>query len=206
MNQLDVIILVAMGGFAVYGIFKGMVRLMLGFFSLALGILLAAWLGAPFAATFEGLIDNATVRRLLASAILFFSAVVGCAVLAWLVRKALKPVDLLWADRAAGGVAGVGLAILLAASAMVPLTALLPPESVLIRDSRLAPHVLAISSFLKGLVPKELRDRYEDARQRMRDAAEEALPGADKIREGIDALEERREAGEDDREPPPGGA
>lgn len=203
MNQLDVTILVAMGGFAVYGVFKGMVRLMLGFFSFALGILLAAWLGAPFAATFEGLIENDTLRSLLASAILFFAALLGCGLLGWFIHKILKPADLLWADRVAGGVAGAGLAVLLAASAMVPLTVILPPGNALIRNSRLAPHVLAISSFLKSLVPRELRERYEAARQRMQEAGEEALPGAEKVREGVEALKERRKAGDDEQGSPP---
>lgn len=198
MNQLDVAILVAMGGFAVYGVFKGMVRLILGFFSIALGILLAAWLGAPFATTFEGLIENETLRSLIASAILFFAALLGCGLLGWLIHKVLKPADLLWADRVAGGVAGMGLAIFLAASAMVPLTAILPPDTALIRTSRLAPHVLALSTFLKSLVPRELRERYEAARRRMHEAGEEAIPGAEKVRDGVETLKKRTKSAEDD--------
>jgi membrane protein required for colicin V production len=198
LNPLDVIILLAIGAFAIYGIFKGLIRLLIGFFSFSLGILLAAWLGAPFAATFEGLIGSPTLRLITAWVILFIAALAGCGILGRLIRRALKPADLLWADRLAGAVAGMALAVLMVASAMLPITAIVPAESSLLRESRLAPHVLALSSFLKALVPEELRHRYEVARERLRDGSEEAIPAAGEIRKGIETLKERRSAEKDD--------
>ena len=178
MNALDVAILIAIGGFALYGIWRGMIRLVLGFVAFALGIVLAAWFNAPLGARIGGWIESEAGRRLLAAALIFGATVIGFTLLAWLIRRMLEPAKLLWADRAAGAIAGAAMGVLLAAAAMVPLTALLPADSAIIRESKLAPHVLAISSYLKGLVPEEMKKRYEESRERLRQTGESALPRA----------------------------
>lgn len=194
MNALDVGILAIVLGFAIYGVFKGLVRLVLGFMSVALGIMVAAWLSAPFATTFEGLIDSPSGRRLAAAVVLFFATIIGCAVLAWLIRRALKPANLLWADRAAGALAGASMAVLLVASALVPLTALLPQESALIGESTLSPHIMTISSFLKRIVPDDLKKKYEAARERLKRAGADSLPEGvevpdpETIKKGLDRM------------------
>lgn len=176
MNALDVGIVAVIAGFAVYGIFRGLVRLVLGFLSVALGIMMAAWLSAPLAETFQGLVRSPSGRRLAAAVILFFATVLACAGLAWLIRRALKPANLLWADRAAGAVAGASMGVLLVASALVPLTALLPEESRLVGDSVVAPHIMSVSALLRRAVPEELKQKYDAARERLRRAGEDSLP------------------------------
>ena len=177
MNALDIGILVVLAAFAIYGAVKGLVRIVLGFAALALGILLAAWLSGPFSAYLSRWIASETARRLAAAAILFLGAVIVCALVAWGIRKALAPAHLLWADRLAGAAAGLLLAALLVSAAMVPLAALLPEGSPALGQSVLTPWVLRVAGFTKSVVPEEIRLRFEVARERLLRAGEEMLPG-----------------------------
>jgi membrane protein required for colicin V production len=177
MNELDVAILVVLAAFALYGAFKGLVRLGLGFASLALGILFAIWFSGSLSFMLEPWIRSVPGRRLAAAALIFFAMVIGCAILAWLIRKALKPVRLLWADRVAGATVGLLLASLLIASAMVPLAALLPADSSLLSESVVTPHVLRVSAALKNLVPADMKARFESARERLKEKEGQAGSG-----------------------------
>lgn len=177
MNALDIGILVVLAAFAIYGAVKGLVRIVLGFAALALGILLAAWLSGPFSIHLSRWIASETARRLAAAAILFLGAVIACALLAWGIRKALAPAHLLWADRLAGAAAGILLAALLVSAAMVPLAALLPAGSPALGESVLTPWVLRVAGFTKSVVPEEIRLRFEVARERLLRAGEGILPG-----------------------------
>jgi len=177
MNALDIALLVAVALFIVYGAVKGLVRLVLGSVSIGMGVLLACWYHAPVERLLAGSIQSERFRFFLAFGLVFLATLAGFAILVWLVTRTLEAANLRWIDRVAGALLGLGLATVLLAALLVPLTAYLPADSNLVGGSRISPYVLKISSLVKSIVPESLRKRYEEARTRMTAAGKHALPG-----------------------------
>jgi membrane protein required for colicin V production len=177
MNILDVGLVVIVAAFIVYGAVKGVVRLALGSVAVAVGLFLGCWYNAPVAAMMAGYIQSEPVRRLAALGLIFLTTLAAFAVLVWFITKTLESANLRWVDRLSGALVGIAIASLLAAALLVPLTAFLPADSTLVGGSALSPYVLKISSFVKALVPAEVKEKYEAARARMKEAGKGMLPG-----------------------------
>jgi membrane protein required for colicin V production len=177
MNILDIALVVIVVAFIVYGAVKGVVRLALGSVAVAVGLFLGCWYNAPVAALLAGWIQSEAVRRLAALGLIFLTTLAAFAVLVWFITKTLESANLRWVDRLSGALVGVAIASVLAAALLVPLTAFLPADSTLVNNSALSPYVLKISSFVKALVPAEVKEKYEAARARMKEAGKGMLPG-----------------------------
>jgi uncharacterized membrane protein required for colicin V production len=150
---------------ALYGFFKGMIRLVLWFVGLALGWILAVrycepvavWLGAEPAGSVPGF----DVLRIVAFAIVLVAVVVITSLLGHLVTRILSAAKLRSMDRIAGAGLGMLAAILLICAATIPLVALSPPDGgMVMKESLLAPYAVAGGDYLKVLVPEPMRSRF----------------------------------------------
>ncbi|HET9480539.1 MAG TPA: CvpA family protein, partial [Candidatus Polarisedimenticolia bacterium] len=148
-----------------FGLMRGMARLVLWFAGVTIGWIaavryaepLALWMGATASPSPTG-IDG---MRLAAFAAVFVGVVVVCSVLAFLVTRALGAVKLRWLDRLMGGGLGLLAAILLACAATIPLAALWPPDGGgLLKGSTLAPYALAGGDYLQAVAAEPLRGRF----------------------------------------------
>lgn len=171
MNSFDVMVLAVLLAAALYGALKGMVRILLGAGAFILALALAAWFHEPLAARLPGWIQEEAARSLAATGIIFFATLAGGAVAIWAIQRLLSAVKLRWVDRLSGAALGVALACFFVAGVMVPLTAFLPPESLLLEQSTVAPYVLRASSAMLMLTPEHLKQKYEEARARVAKAA-----------------------------------
>jgi uncharacterized membrane protein required for colicin V production len=73
-------------------------------------------------------------------------------------------IHLNWIDRLAGAVLGASIGAVIAGFVVLSLTAVLPPDPDLLRDSRLAPRVLGYNQVLMGYVPEQVKQSYEAKR------------------------------------------
>jgi membrane protein required for colicin V production len=156
----------------VYGILKGMARLVLGFAGVAIGWALAARWCEPLAlragASGRAAGEGPDFLRLAAFALIFLAVSMSAAVLAWLITRALGAAKLGGLNRLAGAGLGLLLGILLVCAASVPLLGMWPPDGgALMRGSRLAPYAAAGGQYLTGLTPEPLRTRFEVAARRL---------------------------------------
>ena len=151
--------------FVLYGVFKGMARLTIGFLGLALAWILAAryaeklalWIGAQPASSNPG----PDALRLVSFALVFVAVVFAAAVVSWPVTKLLGVIHLRGLDRLAGAGLGLLLAILLICAATVPLMALSPPGGgAFVKQSTLAPYAVAGGEYLKELAGEPMRSRF----------------------------------------------
>ena len=181
MNILDIVVLVVLISFAIYGGVKGMVRLILGTGATLTGLFLGIWFNEEVAAILPGWIESDGGRRLAAVALVMLATMILASIIVWSIQRMLAAVSLRWVDRLTGSLLGLAVASFLVAAAMVPLAAFSPPESDLIRASRLAPYALLVSNFLKGLVPEETKERYDQARARMAEARKSVLSDGVKL-------------------------
>lgn len=164
--------------FALYGAWKGIARLVIGFAGIALGWILAVrhaealaeWIGAPPIAR-DTVWDPIRIAAFL---ILFLATVLASGVVAWIVTRFLGAVNLRWLDRLAGAGLGLLLALIFLCAATIPLMALLPADGRLVRQSRGLPYAVAGGDYLKRLAPEPLRSRFVNGARRVFEAARDA--------------------------------
>lgn len=169
MNTFDVTLLAAACGLVALGVYKGLVRILVGIAALVAAFALAAVYHRPLAATL-GWLGRDDGPRLLASYVLIFVGVLLLGGLtAFLLRNVVKIAMLGWADRLAGGVLGLASALLFAALVILPLVAYAPRGGHLLDRSRLAPYVALVADLARPLAPQELSRRYDERIDALRD-------------------------------------
>jgi membrane protein required for colicin V production len=176
MATFDILALLILCVLALYGLMKGIVRLVLGFVGLIAGWLLAVKYAEPLALRIgAGRFGDAArtagpdLTRLAAFAIIFLGVALASGVAAWLIGRALGAVHLQWADRLAGAGVGLILGLILICALTVPLVALWPPDGgALMRDAVLAPYAAAGGEYLLALVPEPMHSRFKSALGRLR--------------------------------------
>jgi uncharacterized membrane protein required for colicin V production len=167
----DILALLILLVCALYGLFKGIVRLILGFAGLVFGWILAVRWSEPLAARLGAgrLSDAATaagpdVTRLVAFAAIFIAVALTAGIAAWIIGKALGAVNLRWMDRLAGAGVGLILGVMLICALTVPLVSLCPPDGgALVSSGAMAPFAVAGGEYLLALVPEPMHSRFKAA-------------------------------------------
>jgi len=184
-NGFDIGLLILLVLLVLFGLIKGLTRLLIGMGALIVGFLLAAQFHQQLAVKLTWINVNEDILKLIAYVLIFFGTMLVGGVLAWVARKLLKAAMLSWADRLAGGAVGLVAAMLIAAWLVLPLVAYSPFGERALRESVLAPYVTVVSDLAKRLVPEELSDSYnkkvEDLRQYWRERWQE-VPGSLEVR------------------------
>lgn len=162
MNILDILIAVIVGFCLVRGIFRGIIKELTSIVGVVAGFFVAYNYYSVVANPLSRLIIDKSylniVSFFLAFAVVFFA--VGF--LGVILKHVFKAAALGLADRILGGTFGLVKAILIVSVLLVPLTAFLPEKSPLIKDSFLAPYVSILSEKMVVIVPKEMKEKYDD--------------------------------------------
>ncbi len=165
MNGLDIAILAIVGIGAFGGLARGVLRMATSVLSLVIGIYAASvYYGRAAAVAQKYLSTSPTVSALIGYvavfAVVFFAIEYAGATVVRLARI----IHLSWIDRLAGGVLGASIGALIAGFIVLGLTAVLPPNPALLRDSRLAPQVLGYNQVLMAYVPPQVKNAFEEKR------------------------------------------
>jgi membrane protein required for colicin V production len=171
MNGFDAFVLLAALALVCLGILRGLVRISLGLGGLVLGLLVALQYEGSVAPSFERAVGDPVVAHLLAFAVLVMAVLAGSILLAWALRRLLKKAHLGWLDRLLGAAVGLLCATLLAAAVAVPLASVLPKDSRVLAESRLAPVTLKVSRMVVRLAPQDLREKFLRGIDRIQEAA-----------------------------------
>lgn len=159
MNLLDVAIVALCLGFAVYGIFQGVVRQLFSW----TGLLLGHIAGVKFYATVQTKMRLDFPHGDVAGYVL---ALLGVYLLVrlvgLLVERMVRGSELSGADRAAGMVAGFVKGALLSVLLVFLLVILLPRGTALVRESMLAPRAMDAARWLQKVFPEKIRREYLD--------------------------------------------
>lgn len=149
MALIDIIILVIIAVSALIGVFRGLVKEALSLASWFAAIVAGTLFSAQLADLMVDLINNASLRRIAAFAILFIVVIFAGAILGNLVSKLTQAVGLRGADRTLGGLFGIlrGLIIVL-------VIVLVGSQFDIARNwfsgSLLVPYALATIDYLQG--------------------------------------------------------
>ena len=175
MNPFDIALVVLVVAGTVFGLVKGLVRLLLLFAALVVGYVLASRYHESLAGHWQASgLPEATLRVTAYAAIVIGVLLVGV-LIGFLLRTVLAAAALGWLDRLAGGAVGLAGAVLLMALIALPVAAYTDDGSVL-RESRTAPYVSVVADALHIVAPDGLALRYEKGidglRRRWRGLAE----------------------------------
>jgi len=165
MNGLDYAIIALVGFGALYGLMRGALRMATSILSLAAGIYAASvWYVRAGAIAQQHLGTSPTVSDVIGYAAIFLVAFVAIEFAGGRVIQLAHIIHLNWIDRLGGAAFGAALAAIFAGLDLLILTALMPANSALIRDSQLAPRILAYTQALVGYVPPQVKTLYEEKR------------------------------------------
>ena len=156
---LDVVLGILLLVLVTMGFVKGLVRELIGFVVVIVGIILAARWYEPVAALFGKLVKNAAVANFLGFILIFLAVFVAGAVLAGLLTKAMKG-TLGFADHLLGGIIGLLEGVLVGGALVFGLLAFpINPDAV--ADSKLAPICYEAAKTFINLIPQELKTKIK---------------------------------------------
>lgn len=162
MNTFDIVLLTFACVLVVVGMFKGLVRVLLGLAALVAAFALAARYHEGLADRLAGLDISVEALRLLAYLMIFLGVMLAGGLAAWLARKVLKAAMLSWADRLGGAALGLAVAMLAAALVVLPVVAYSPYGEQILAQSILAPYILVVADIATSLAPEDLSSRYKE--------------------------------------------
>jgi uncharacterized membrane protein required for colicin V production len=168
LNGLDYAIVAIVTIGALHGLSRGALRMATSIMSLALGIYAASIYYGRAANLSEGhLHTSPTMSMLIGYAAVFAIVFIAVEYAGARAINLVRIVHLNWADRLAGAVFGAGIGAIFAGLGVVAMTAILPANPALLRDSKLAPRVLRYNEALLAYVPPQIKTEYEQKRKEL---------------------------------------
>ena len=164
-NNLDYVIVVIIALGALYGLGRGVLRMTTTIVSLAAAMVAASsWHGRAAELIQQHVTASPGVSSILGYITVFVvvSLAIGFAGRRLVALVQLANLNIV--DRLGGAVFGAALAVVFVGIDLMILTALLPPDSTLLRDSRLAPRISAYNEMLLSLIPPEAMSAYQQRR------------------------------------------
>lgn len=162
MNGLDyaIVLLVACG--AVYGVTRGAMRMLTSVVSLLGAIYVSSAYYEALAARLTGELSlGPAAAKTVAYISLFVIVFAAVEIAGSLIIQFAHAANLGLVDRIAGAALGASVAAVVAGLGVIVATATLPPGARFVRDSELAPKLLAYNRYLAGQIPAEFRRDYE---------------------------------------------
>jgi membrane protein required for colicin V production len=159
MTAVDIITVAILGLSVALGVFRGLVREVLSLLGWVAAFLLANLLAPDAAKLLPQAMASEEVRLLVSFVVVFMVVLVVLSVLAILASKLVKVVGLGPADRAVGGVFGLGRGVLLVMILVLlaGLTAL--PRQATWREAALRGPLEACAGYAKAWLPSDLSRR-----------------------------------------------
>jgi membrane protein required for colicin V production len=165
-NWLDMIIIAIVAVGAVYGLLRGILRMATMLISLLAGIYLAL----VYYAEVGGLIQkwfpaaSSTVAAALGYAAVFALVFVIVEASGYLLMRVVETVNLGWLDRLGGMLFGAAISAAVCGLLLMLMTAAMPADAALLRDSEIAPQVLDYTETLLNYIPPQVKQAYQAKR------------------------------------------
>jgi len=178
MTRIDFLFLVIILIPAIYGLVKGIARMVIMFLSIFLGSLFAYHYSGALGRSLRDLFQIGRLGDVIAFIVCFFAVVFICAMFGKLVRKGIVGVNLGCLDRLLGACVGGILGITVSFGLIFLIDSYLPSPKEYLGKSRLAPPIVDIGEYLFLLVPagaeEELMEQYEHLKKMWESEKEES--------------------------------
>lgn len=160
MNGIDIAIVVCSGGLLIWGLIKGLTRMVMTIVALFVGLgfatrsydIIGGWL-----MTFIG---NRSLAMMIGFIVAFLVVLLIFTLLGNLIKKLLDSVNLGCLDHILGGALGFVAGMLLSSVVIITLALFSPQKEAVLKRSFLAPYVVEFSGVMVKLVPEDLREEF----------------------------------------------
>jgi len=160
---IDYIFLFLFGVPLVYGLFRGLVRMILTVLSVYLGFVFARQYSMAIADAFEGWTEGfGRYGETLVFLVCFAAVVFLVSMLGRLIRKGIHGANLGCLDRALGALVGSVLGLMLSFGLIFMVFTYLPEPETYLEDSRLSPMIAESGTYLLLLVPPWLEEGVQE--------------------------------------------
>lgn len=175
MNSLDLIFLSILAYTLIRGIYRGLVKEFASIFGLVVGFLAANHFYEQLAQHLDQLISSPKYAAIISYVLLFFLALGLILFIGQLLKKVLQLVMLSWLDRLGGALLGFGKGALFCCLILFLLMLFLPSQADLFSSSLSTPYVSRFSRSLSSLVPRRMKQGFEQGSQRLQEQWEDNL-------------------------------
>lgn len=166
MNWLDVLLIAVAVAAALVGLFKGLVREVVGLAAVVLGLILAAAYYPDVARALLGRVSNLLLAYFLAFLIIFFAVATAGWVAGLLLSKLMKG-PLALANHLLGGMFGLVKGVVVGGVIVLALVSF-GIGSRALQHSRFGPAALQVAAGIVHIIPRELRARFRESYGRIR--------------------------------------
>ena len=162
MNILDIFIGIIVGFCLVRGIFRGIVKEIASIVGVFVGFFAAYTFYPDVGNLLSGFFNDKSHLNIFSFFIIFTFMFLAVGFSGVILKNLLKGIALGWADRILGGTFGFVKGVLIVLVLLVSLTAFLPQKSPVIKDSILAPHLSTLSEKMVGVIPEEMKKKFNN--------------------------------------------
>ncbi len=160
MNPFDFLVLIILGYGLVRGLFRGLVKEVASIIGVLGGFYLAYSYYGNLSGYLGWITANKGYQMILGFLIIFCGVLILVAGLAMVIKYLLKIAYMGWADRSGGAIFGLIKGMLIVSILFIILTAFLPKDAGLLKNSLLAPHVAWTSEKMARVVSDDMKKNF----------------------------------------------
>lgn len=164
-NWLDIVLFVVLVVSFVLGIFRGFVRQFVGLAAVVAGFFVAAYYHPYLGRIFSRAFASGRWSNLVAFLLIFFGVLALGSLLGFLLSKLMRG-PLRFIDRVLGGALGLVKGVLISGVIVMALLAF-PADTRALTNSRLAPYCYWLTKGMIQLVPRELKEAFNETYQKV---------------------------------------
>jgi membrane protein required for colicin V production len=169
MAAIDFIFLVFIIIPAVYGLIKGIARMVITLVSIFLGMLFASQYSDALGSFLKDLLNIGRAGDIIAFVLCFFAVMFICAMFGKLVRKGIVGVNLGCLDRLLGAGVGGGLGIAISFGLIFLIYSYLSVPEYYLGKSRLAPAIVDAGEYIFLLIPSGMEEDMMEEYERLKE-------------------------------------
>jgi membrane protein required for colicin V production len=161
-NLLDIVLATIIGFCLIRGIFRGLVKELSSIIGVIAGFY-AAYSYYPLVADLlKRWISDSGYANILSCLILFVGVYIGISILGALIKYLMNIVFLGWTDRICGLIFGTLKGVLIVSVIVVMLTAFLPKNAVMLKESIIVRHTMVISAAMVRVASVDMKKLFTD--------------------------------------------
>ena len=160
MNSFDIIVVVILSFCVIRGIFRGLIKELSSIIGVLGGYYFAYSYYMVLARPLSRWISNPSYLNILSFLIIFSGILILISILGVIIKYVLKIAYLGWVDRICGAGFGITKGILIVSVLLITLTAFLPKNAPVIKNSYLAPYVTMISENMAKIISPDMKRNF----------------------------------------------
>jgi membrane protein required for colicin V production len=158
--MFDIVVLAVVGLSILRGIWKGLIRQVVGLVGVAAGYIMAMHFHATLAGRFLKGFSPVT-GHIIAFLGIFIACIMAASIVGWMIGRAMNIVGLGILNRIGGALLGGAKGCLIVAVAVIMLIAFLPPDNGVFKGSRTVKYIQPMAGLISTVAPKSIKAKYD---------------------------------------------